>query len=71
MKAEFELDIDEITGLPIIKFKHYDRSNTLQQNLLAMFVKHAQKRGLYITNPNGHLESGTEKSWENYEIKIN
>ena len=65
---ELKLSIDKKTGLPIIKFRHHDKSENLQQLLLGVFTKGAKEKGLMITQPNGKL-SDTE-SYENYEIRI-
>ncbi len=70
MKAEFEFTVDEITGEPKIKFRHFDRSNALEQQLLTVFVAKVKERGIELGYVGGHLESGTQNSWEDYEIKI-
>lgn len=70
MKAEFELTIDEKTGEPKIKFRHYDKSGVLEQKLLKIFVTKAKEKGIETVNTSGYLEAGTSNSWENYEIKI-
>lgn len=67
MKAEFELTIDQ-DGEPIIKFKHHDKNNSLEQKLLGQFLTKCKKNGLKLVNPSGFLESGTSNSWELYEI---
>lgn len=70
MKAEFELTVDD-AGMPIIKFRHHDRSTALEQKLLGIFVTEAKKKGVKLVNPSGFIESGTSRSWEDYEIIIN
>lgn len=68
MKVEFELNIDEKTGEPIIRFRHDERSDAMEQRLLKIFVEKAKKNGILLVNPNGQISSGS--AWENYEIKI-
>lgn len=70
MKAEFELNIDK-DGLPVIKFRHHDKDNSMEQNQLRRFVELAIEKGITLKNPSGYLEVGTDKSWENYEITLN
>ena len=66
----FELSVDQKTGVPEIIVQHHDRSNDLFQKLVGIFAKGATKYGLQLLNPNGHLESGADNSWENYKIVI-
>lgn len=66
MKVEFELTIDENTGDPKIRFRHYDKSSALEQRVLQIFIKKARLNGLRIVNISGFLSS--QDSWENYEI---
>lgn len=70
MKAEIELNVDLKTGQPKIKFRHHDKDNSMEQRMLGIFVEQANKKGLKLINPSGHLEVGTSNSWENYEIII-
>jgi len=71
MKAEIELTINDI-GEPILKIRHHDRSKELEQKLLGIFLHRASGKmeGLELVRTNGHLEAGTDKSWENYEIRL-
>ena len=69
MKAEFELTIDEKTGEPKIRVRHQDKSNSLDQLLLKIFIDKARENGIELIHTSGYLESGTTNSWENYEIK--
>ncbi len=69
MKAEFELNLDA-NGKPCIKFRHHDRNNSLEQELLKHFIKGIKEKGMELHNTNGCLEAGTGVSWENYEIRI-
>ena len=69
MKAYFELTVDENTGEPIIKFRHYDKSTELEQKLLKVFLNKAIPKGLEIKRISGYLDCGTSNSWENYEIR--
>lgn len=38
MKAEFELSLDT-NGKPMIKFMHSDKSESLEQKILKVFIK--------------------------------
>tara|TARA_R110000851_G_scaffold286141_1_gene440022 strand:+ start:534 stop:785 length:252 start_codon:yes stop_codon:yes gene_type:complete len=69
MKVEFELNLDS-NGRPCIKFRHYDRDNSLEQKALKVFLDSVKEKGFTLRNPSGYLECGTSKSWENYEIQI-
>lgn len=69
METKFILNVDK-NGRPCIKFKHYDRSNTLEQKILDIFIKAVKKHGCVLVNPGGFLEAGTDNSYENYEIQI-
>ena len=69
MKTEFELNISS-DGQPCIRFKHHDRSNSLEQKILKILIDGIKKNGAIIENPSGFLETGTDNSYEIYEIKI-
>jgi|GEM_PF-3647609 len=68
MKAEFTLTVDS-EGNPMIEFKHHDKSNELEQKLLGIFVESAQTTGIELKHTRGHIEMGTDNSWEGYVIK--
>lgn len=70
MKVEFELNLDS-NGKPCIRFRHHDRNNSLEQKALKLFIEGAKEKGINLRNISGFLESGTNNSWENYEIQIN
>lgn len=70
MKTEIELNIDSM-GRPCIKFRHHDKDGSLEQRTLGHFIEAAKTHGLVLIHTNGHLESGTVNSWENYEIRLN
>ncbi len=69
MKAEFELTVDDKTGVPLIKIRHHDKSNALEQKLLKLFLESAQENGIRIRKVSGYLEMGTNNSWEVYHIE--
>jgi len=69
MKTFFELNIDT-DGCPCIKFRHYEKDNSLEQNLIKAFIYEAQTNGLYLRFSRGFMESGTDNSWSEYEITI-
>jgi hypothetical protein len=69
MKAEFELNFDS-RGMPCIKFRHYDRDYSLEQNALKVFINGVKNKGCILKSPSGYLECGTSNSWEDYEIQI-
>jgi hypothetical protein len=69
MKAEFELNLDS-NGQPCIKFRHHDKDNSLDQRLLNAFLIVVKEKGCMLKNTGGYLKSGTNESWENYEIQI-
>ena len=68
MKAEFELNLDE-NGRPCIKFRHYDKSNALEQKALGIFVKAVKEKGIVLKNSSGYIDT-EGNSWENYEVQI-
>lgn len=68
MKVEFELNLDK-DGRPIIKFRHFDKSNDLEQKVLGVFVELVKENGCDLVKTGGF--SNTEgTSFDNYEIKI-
>ena len=69
MKAEIELNIDR-RGIPCIKIKHYDKDNSVEQNLIKIFIQGASSAGLVVRNPSGYLETGASNSYEIYELQI-
>jgi hypothetical protein len=73
MKAEIELTIND-SGEPIIKIRHHDKSNALEQKLLGVFLSRASGKmeGIELVQTNGHLAVGSTppESWENYEIRL-
>lgn len=68
MKIEFELNLD-CNGKPCIKFRHYDKDNSLEQKALKIFIDGVKNNGIKLVNINGFISSEGE-SWENYEIQI-
>jgi hypothetical protein len=69
MRTEFELNVDS-NGRPCIKFRHYDKDNSLEQKVLKVFLDAVKEKGCVLKSPSGYLEVGTDNSWENYEIQI-
>ena len=69
MKVEFELNVDK-DGNPLIKFRHYDKSDAIEQKLLNFFIHKVKEKGMILINSGGYIDNNS-KSWENYEIKIN
>lgn len=67
MTAEFELSINN-DGSPMIKFRHHDKDNSLEQKLLKVFIDKANKDGICLKPTGGYLETGTKNSWEDYII---
>lgn len=68
MKVELELNVDSL-GKPIIKVKHLDKSEAIEQRLLGQFIKNGQQTGLRIVPSCGFLSDS--ESFECYEIKVN
>lgn len=68
--VEIELAVDRITGEPIIRIRHHDKSDEIAQVLVGLFVKGAKERGLKISNVSGFVEVGGD-SHENYVISFN
>lgn len=68
MKAEFVLSLDS-HGRPCINFRHYDKSDSLEQIILREFIDGAVKNGLHLNNVSGFIDSNGN-SWENYGIYI-
>jgi len=69
MKAEFELNIDN-NGSPCIKFKYYDKDNSIEQKLLKVFLEGIKEKGCFLKCTGGYAKIGTSESWEIYEIQI-
>ncbi len=72
MEPKIEITIDR-NGDPIIKFRHNQLSDHVQQKLIDVFTARAKKEGLYLANPSGCAGSesnGTRIRHENYEIKL-
>ena len=70
MNAELEIHVDS-NGNPLIRFRHHDKDNSIQQKLLGNFINAVKERGCQLVNPKGHLDSSNGISWEEYEIKPN
>ena len=68
MRAEFELNLDS-DGRPCIKFKHFDKDNSLEQKALKVFIDALKEKGAVIHNTSGYIDTNGN-SWENYEIQI-
>jgi len=68
MKAEFELNIDR-NGKPCIKFRHYDKENSLEQKTLKVLIDGIKENGIQLVNTSGYID-GNGGSWENYELQI-
>lgn len=69
MKAEFELSLDD-QGKPCIKFKNFEKDNSLDQTVLKSFVYFAMQKGINLVSPGGYLNTNGD-SFENYEIRLN
>lgn len=67
MKAEIEVNVGN-DGLPILKIRHHDKSNELEQRLLGQFIQLGRLNGIKIVGVSGFLNSSKSESWENYEI---
>lgn len=68
MKAEFEFNLDR-NGRPCIKFKHFDKDNSLEQKALKIFIDAVKEKGCELINIGGYIDTDGN-SWENYEIQI-
>lgn len=68
MKVEFELNLDA-NGSPCIKFRHYDKSNSLEQKLLKSFIDAVKSNGIILSNVSGYVDT-SGVSFDNYEIRI-
>jgi hypothetical protein len=68
MKAEFELNLDS-NGRPCIKFRNYDKNNSLEQKALKIFIEDVKNKGMELKNPSGYCDTDGN-SWANYEIQI-
>ena len=66
--TEFELNIDK-DGRPMIKFRHHDKSNSLEQKILGIFIEAVKEKGMILINPSGSINTNGN-SHENYEIHI-
>lgn len=67
MKAEIELTLDR-HGRPAIKFRHHERDSSLEQEVLALFVKGANENGIELLNINGKISD--LECYENYIVAI-
>lgn len=67
-KVEFELNLDS-NGRPCIKFRHFDKHNSLEQKALKLFIDAVKEKGCTLRNPSGYIDT-MGNSWENYEIQI-
>jgi len=65
-----EINFNFKDGAPVIEITHHDRTTTLEQNLLGHFIKEALSKGIEIVGTSGFLKSGTNDSWNRYEIRI-
>lgn len=68
MKAEFEFNLDN-NGRPCIKFRHYDKHNSLEQKALKVFIDAVREKGMVLRNTSGCIDT-EGNSWENYELQI-
>jgi hypothetical protein len=67
MQVEFELNLDS-DGRPCIKFRHYDKHNSLEQKALKVFIDAVKEKGLCLVNTGGFRSD--KESFEKYEIRI-
>lgn len=67
MKAEFEINIDS-DGVPIIRFRHYNKNSSVEQELLKQFVMLVKDNGMVLQNPSGYADT-EGNSHNNYIIK--
>ncbi len=67
MKTQFELKLD-INGRPCIKFRHYDKESSLEQEVLKVFIEGANKKGIELIRSSSYRSTNGD-SWEGYEIK--
>lgn len=68
MKAEFELNLDS-NGRPCIKFRHYDKNNSLEQRALKVFIDSVKEKGMELRIVSGYIDTDGN-SCENYEVQI-
>jgi len=70
MKAEIELAIDE-SGRAVLRIRHHDKSDDLEQKILGIFLESACEKGIEIDRTGSFTElAENPRSWENYKIKI-
>ena len=67
-KLVFEFTLDG-KGNPCLKFRHHDKSNSLEQKVLKEFIRASYEKGLEIVNTSGYMDT-SGNSFENYEIRI-
>ncbi|HKL76214.1 MAG TPA: hypothetical protein VJ881_09125, partial [Halanaerobiales bacterium] len=68
MKAEFELSLDT-NGKSMIKFMHSDKSESLEQKILKVFIEAAKEKGITLKKISGFATTGGS-SFDSYEIQI-
>lgn len=72
MKAEFELSLNTETGLPEIKFIHWENVNSIEQSALKIFIDSANKKGIKLIYNGGVAVTGSpQSSNSSYKIIIN
>jgi len=67
MKAKFEINIDS-DGSPVIRFRHYDKNSSLEQEMLKQFIALVKENGLELRNTSGFIDTSGD-SHENYIIR--
>jgi hypothetical protein len=67
LKKPMEITLDS-NGNPAIKFRHYDKIDSLTELAIKEFVKAAKRDGIKLANGNGYLNSSAGESWEDYFI---
>jgi hypothetical protein len=68
MKAEIKLNID-VNGFPCIRIRHHNKSGSVEQELLRVFLEAVNESGLQLVKTFGHVTPSGE-SQDNYEIRI-
>lgn len=70
MKKEFELDIDD-RGHPCIRLKYYDKSRSLEREILRTFLIIGVKNGCDVNCKSLNFTNNPEDSFIEYEIRLN
>ena len=68
MTVTFEFSLD-YRGKPCIKFKHHDKDNSIEQQLLKHFIQDALDNQCKLVPVGGFIDMSNSTSWNEYELQ--